>query len=429
MAYSDRDTQRTSLRHLELFESVGRLQSFRRAAAECNLSQPAVTLAISRIEDQLGAALLERRSNGAYLNSLGEIFHRRVTRLFRQIERALTELGAPDARQILSAVAGRLSPSQIQTLFAIVDHGSIANAVEPRGISIAHMHRAAKDLERALRLPLFVESALGTTPSLPTVDFARKLKVALKEVDAGVAEVGIASGKFEGSILVGSMLMSGNPALTSVINHFARKYTDAQVKLFSGSADDMLRALRCGQLDFVLGLVREPASDDLAIQPLAETPFHVAAGREHPLAGASTITEEALCSQDWVLASSLPRRNRLNALFPDTRPNIRVETCSLATIKQLLVGHNYLSLLSSYELRQEADSLVALPYRDTGSPSRIGLTMRRNWSPTPLQGEFIDHVGYSVRASLLESADKFVKFDTHVARKVRDGRKAATNAS
>src|SRR5882757_3994640 len=82
-----------SLRQLKLFESVARLSSVRRASEECHLSQPAVTQAIAKLEQQLGVSLLERGANGSYLNELGVIFQRRTERLFNQIEQALIELG------------------------------------------------------------------------------------------------------------------------------------------------------------------------------------------------------------------------------------------------------------------------------------------------------------------------------------------------
>jgi LysR family transcriptional regulator of gallate degradation len=88
-----------SFRQLKLFESVGRLNSVRRASEECNLSQPAVTQALAKLEQQVGAVLLERRASGSYLNELGEIFHRRATRLFEQFEEALIALGVPGGRE------------------------------------------------------------------------------------------------------------------------------------------------------------------------------------------------------------------------------------------------------------------------------------------------------------------------------------------
>ena len=66
----------TSIRHLKVFDSVGQLHGVRRASEECHLSQPAVTQAMAKLEQQMGVTLLERRPSGSYLNEFGRIFHR-----------------------------------------------------------------------------------------------------------------------------------------------------------------------------------------------------------------------------------------------------------------------------------------------------------------------------------------------------------------
>src|SRR5579863_10595843 len=85
----------TSLRHLKVFDSVAHRNGLRRASDECHISQPAVSQAIAKLEEQLGVPLFERRTSGSYLNQFGMIFHRRSRRLFEQFEQALVEIGAP----------------------------------------------------------------------------------------------------------------------------------------------------------------------------------------------------------------------------------------------------------------------------------------------------------------------------------------------
>src|SRR5579859_3872124 len=108
---SERGAVAISLRHLRMFESVARLSSVRRASEECHLSQPAVTQALAKLEEQIGTSLLERGASGSYLNELGAIFQRRTERLFTQIERALLELGVPACHA--PTMASRITRSQI----------------------------------------------------------------------------------------------------------------------------------------------------------------------------------------------------------------------------------------------------------------------------------------------------------------------------
>ena len=150
-----------SIRHLRLFESVAQLQGVRRASEECHLSQPAVTQAIAKLEEQLGVQLLLRCATGSYLNEFGIIFHARTQRFFSQVEQALLELGVPSSPFPLARVASRITRSQIRSLLAIVENGTFAQAARALGVSQTSLQRAARDLERTLRTPLYIQTAAG----------------------------------------------------------------------------------------------------------------------------------------------------------------------------------------------------------------------------------------------------------------------------
>src|SRR5487761_570872 len=142
-----------SIRHLKVFESVAHLRGFQKASEECHLSQPAVTQAVAKLEEQLGVPLLVRRASGSYLNEFGVAFHRRLQRLFAQIEEALVELGVPSSPVPPSQMAGRISRSQVRSLIAVVENGSFAQAAGALGLSQTSLQRSARDLERILRTP------------------------------------------------------------------------------------------------------------------------------------------------------------------------------------------------------------------------------------------------------------------------------------
>jgi len=65
-----------TLRQLQVFESTARLLSFRRAADELHLSQPAVSMQIKQLEDNVGLPLFEKLGKQIYLTEAGrEIYH------------------------------------------------------------------------------------------------------------------------------------------------------------------------------------------------------------------------------------------------------------------------------------------------------------------------------------------------------------------
>ncbi len=381
-----------SIRHLKVFNSVAHLNGVRRASDECHLSQPAVTQAIAKLEEQIGVALLERRASGTYLNEFGIIFHRRTQRLFAQFEQALTELGVPAGPVSLGNLAGRISKSQVRSLIAVVENGSFAQAARALGVSQTSLQRAARDLEKTLRTPLYAQTASGIVATPAAAEFARKIKLALREIDLGVEEVEAARGNIGGEIVIGAMLLAGSVVLASVINEFVSKYPNANVRILNGNADDMLRYLRTGDVDVVIGLLRDPGSGDFVHQSLAETPYVIASRHDHPLLQKERVTFDDLADYDWIIGTpGATRRNHFDELFKGRRrPTARIATCSLPTVRLLLTQSDRLTLLTSYELIYEEDALVAVPFGQIGPVPCFGLTMRNDWLPTQLQANFID---------------------------------------
>jgi DNA-binding transcriptional LysR family regulator len=77
---------------LFVFDAAARNGSFTAAAAELNVTQPAVSRMLGRFEDYLGVRLFNRTAGGAILTEEGELLYRRVLDGFRSIESGLIEI-------------------------------------------------------------------------------------------------------------------------------------------------------------------------------------------------------------------------------------------------------------------------------------------------------------------------------------------------
>ncbi|NPD16355.1 LysR family transcriptional regulator [Xinfangfangia sp. D13-10-4-6] len=82
------------LRLFAVFESVVRHGSLRAAAAEMNVSQPAISQAVKALEDHVGARLLDRATRPASLTAEGQVVHRAVADGLGHIARALEQVRA-----------------------------------------------------------------------------------------------------------------------------------------------------------------------------------------------------------------------------------------------------------------------------------------------------------------------------------------------
>ena len=133
------------LRDLRYFETIARLEHMGKAAGQLHRTQPALTSAIRRLEDDCGAPLFEKAGRGIRLSPAGRGAVERAQRLRFDTEDARREIGAigqglaghvrigivPTAAQFLLPAAARqlLHEAPDVTLRTVV---GLVDALRPR---------------------------------------------------------------------------------------------------------------------------------------------------------------------------------------------------------------------------------------------------------------------------------------------------------
>lgn len=381
-----------SLRQLRLFEAIGDLKSVRRASEECSLSQPAVTQALAKLEEQIGCSLVDRCASGSFLNPLGEIFHARIKRFFSQTGQAVIGAGAAVSESAARPIVNRLTRSQIRTLTSTIEQGSFDQAAETLGISSASLQRAARDLEGNLRVSLFYRTAAGMLVTPHGAEFGRRMKLALQEVVWGLEEIDEARGGTSRQIVIGAMPFGGSVLLASVLDDFLRLHPQADVRIVSDSAAEMTKSLRAGDVDFMIGLLPETDTDELVSEALAQTPYSVVVRRGHPLIRKGRVGIDDLVECDWIIGETGSSRRRcFEGLFAGRAgPQAQIATCATPVIRLLLERSDRVTLMTTFELQYADGSLRSLPYGPILPTPSIGITMREGWLPTRLHSDFID---------------------------------------
>jgi len=79
---------------LFVFEAAARCGNFTRAAQELDVSQPAVSRMLARLEDHIGVRLFERVRGGIELTESGKILYRAISEGFTGVENAIREIEA-----------------------------------------------------------------------------------------------------------------------------------------------------------------------------------------------------------------------------------------------------------------------------------------------------------------------------------------------
>ena len=99
--------RRTTLRQLQIFESAARHLHFGRAAAEIHLTQPAVSLQIKQLEEEVGLPLFEHVGRRVQLTTAGhEVarYSRAVMQLLREADESLSALKGAGGGELHIAV-------------------------------------------------------------------------------------------------------------------------------------------------------------------------------------------------------------------------------------------------------------------------------------------------------------------------------------
>ncbi|MCA8907324.1 MAG: LysR family transcriptional regulator [Rhodospirillaceae bacterium] len=398
-----------NLRHLRAFGAVVRCRSISKASEVVHLSQPAVTQAIANLEDRLGVPLFERRSDGMVPTEAGALFLERVDRAL-----ALIQSGARTAVQLAARKGGRgnakfdqlLTAAQLRALIAVSKAENFSLAARQAGISQPTVHRAARDIERLSGLSLFTKSSQGIalTPSADAL--AQAAKLAFAELEQGFAEIDEMLGVDAGRIVIGTLPLPRTFILPTAINALLARRPDVRVSVVDGPYNDLLRDLRHGDVDLLVGALRDPVPiDDVVQEALFSDPLAVVGRAGHPLANRPDIGLADLAAYPWVVPrQGTPTRKMFDRLFEGgTPPACPVESSSLVLIRGLLMESDHLTLISAHQIRQEERGgvLAPLPFDMSATSRPIGITHRRDWRPTATQRDFLDCVRQAGRTVAL----------------------------
>lgn len=366
-----------NIRHYAALAATVRHGSLSRAARAVNLTQPALTQAIGGLEATLGTTLFERGPAGMSPTEPALLLAPRA-------EAAIAHIGSP-----------RVTGTQLRAFLAVVRAGSYASAAEATGISPASLHRAVADLSVALGQRLLDRHgrALVLTPAGERR--ARGFGLAMAELRAGLAEVAAWQGKAGGRIVVGAMPLCRARWLPETIARFTAAHPGIDVAVHEGSHNELSGPLRDGDIDLMLGALREDVKvDDLTQEAVFEDRPALVMRAGHPLLDAADVAQ-AMFAYPWLLPGrETPLRRYWEAMIRALGrevPHVGIECGSVMMIRQLLLASDALTLLSPDQVAVELDAGV-LAARGTPAPvtRTIGISTRAGWRPTATQAAFLD---------------------------------------
>lgn len=373
-----------NLRHLRAVVAIAEHGSISAAARAVSITQPAISQGLARLEDLMGASLFERRPDGMTVTDAGEIVASR---------------GAAALEHIRFA---RATMAQMHAFVSLAREGSYVGAAHRTGLSQPSLHRAVGDLAIVTRRPLVERHGRSVRLTDQGRSLARRFRLAEAELRACLAELARLRGENSGKIAIGAMPLSRARLLPSACASFAAECSGVVTEVVEGSYADLAEPLRDGEIDLMIGALRDPAPQDLNQYALFEDRPAVFGRAGHPLAGKRpALAQLAACP--WVVPPrNVPLRESWERLFSGggfEQPKVPVECGSVITIREILCATDFLTVLSRDQLRVELEAgwVEAIAEVPDWFHRTIGVTTRQGWRPTPDHRLFMDHLGKIAR--------------------------------
>ena len=377
---------KTNLRHLRVFAAVVESGSITRAAERALVSQPAVTQAVAKLERIVQQPLLQRTPQRVFATAAGAILATRISRAFALLDPALADLSP---RMTLTATA-----AQLQALIATREAENFTLAARRMGLAQPTVHRAVSQLEQEAGRPLFERTPHGMIATRPAQALAQAAQLAFAELDQAEADLAELAGREVGRIVIGAMPLSRSYLLPRAIARFRQHRATLPIKALDGPYEDLMAGLRRGEVDFLIGALRDPAPiGDIVQERLFDDRLQFVARADHPILSQGQPTMAGLLAYPIVVATEgTPTRRAFDALRSAHRaPPSLVETGSMILMRELLRISDHLGCISHLQIEAEIGlgALVPVPadLADTRRP--IGLTHRSKWLPTQAQAEFL----------------------------------------
>jgi DNA-binding transcriptional LysR family regulator len=258
-----------NLRHLAAIARISELGTMNAAAEAVSLTQPAITQALARIEQQLGLPLFERRHNGMVETEAARV-------LVPRFRAALAHIGS-----------AHVTMSRLRAMLALADAGSYVGAAQVTGLSLPSLHRAVNDLSLSLRRQLVVRRGKAVVLTEAGKAMALSLRLGRLELETALAELAAFQGHEQRSLAVGAMPLSRARVLPAAITRFVRRHPQVRLRIVEGSRLELVEPLRNGVIDLMIGALRMPLMEPDLTQTALFLDRPVVVGRlGHPLAGA-----------------------------------------------------------------------------------------------------------------------------------------------
>jgi DNA-binding transcriptional LysR family regulator len=197
-----------------------------------------------------------------------------------------------------------LNPLHLRTLVEVVRTGSFAEAARRLGYTPSAVSQQISGLERAAALSLFEREAHSVRATPAAELLAERAQEVLASFGALDDEIESISAGTVGRLRLGSFPTASAKVLPQGLAAFVREFPSVEIRLDEGEPDELLPALRSGDLDVALvyryDLVPRRWPERLVETELLHEDLLLLLPAAHPLAARQRIALADLDAQTWI---------------------------------------------------------------------------------------------------------------------------------
>lgn len=261
-------------------------------------------------------------------------------------------------------------------LSAVSRHGSFSGASQELNLTSPAVHTQLKNLEEVVETPLVIRSGSGpmktTEAGMILVAAAARINA---ELEKSMSDIdALRQGKM-GHIRLG-VVSTGKYFAPSLVAALKQKHPDIEIDLAIGNRGQVISMLDAKALHLAI-MGRPPQTPEVRSTTIGPHPYILIAGPDHPLAGLSAVSPEALLKETFIAREDGSGTRLLMTRYLDEIGAGQTYKVSVMggneTIKQAVIAGLGVAMLSKHTVIEElnAGRLVSL--------NLDGLPLHRHW--------------------------------------------------
>lgn len=284
----------------------------------------------------------------------------------------------------------------IDYFLAVAEHGQVRRAAAALGLSQPAITKGLQRLEKELGFPLFERAARGMTLTPVAEQFRQRtqtLRASLGEAIKEAADLHLGA---MGMLRVGVSPLYAQRLFVPACLQLHAQRPAARLRVMINLNDQLLAALRLGDLDLTINALPGVLPDDLEGLPLMQDDLCMVVREGHPLLAKRSVRLRDLLDAQWMLPGpGVAGRRGVEARLAEAGmppPRVAVEVSTTAgQLSRLLVHSDLVAIMNELNLAGPGgEGLVVLPFVEARFKRTIGALTRKGHALPPLAARFLE---------------------------------------